>query len=761
MVPWHRRSWPSQQQHVGRHEVPQDIAWHAGARWQRRLVATEVPLQPSVIRRQGVYVLVGGAGGIGAAVARRLASQFAARLVLVGRRAAGPEQEALCAELAALGGQARYEAADCTDATAMQGVRDRALARFGTVHGVAHAAFVMADVALPGMTDAELRTVLSPKADGTAVLAEVFGQLPLDFLVLFSSTNSAGANAGQANYVAASMAQDAAGAWFGCGAITGSLPVRTINWGFWDTVGRVADDSFRRRLRGTGVAGIGTEEGVDALLAILAAGLPAVSVLRLAAQEPALSPPPAAATDLAGLEAMVHQILTEVLQLEPGEIDGDCLMAEIGLDSIGMVDVQARLQVALGSVPREALIEAQTVQDLVAALATLAVAAPPAAMAGAAPAIGLRLLQADGAGAPGFWVPSFIGETGWVHQLAKACAGQRPTWLLEPGSLLAAGETLAAIAVAMAETVREACPTGPIVLGGYSYGGVLAFEAAACLAAQGIVVERVVLLDSFAPGSAALSTVLEVGEAPGLPVAIAGALAQGWKPAGPLPPAPAELPEAAMLSWLADAITGLCSEAPPAADVLALLRDNLGAIRRLREELRDHDPNPAGCNLPVTLLRAARTPDAGLGGAPLDPAALAAFRVDGPADHGWSRWLAKPPRLVMAEADHFSMGGAVVLRQLAAELASFGVEAKAVDPRVAAALAVVRRHTVAVLDGVPAEAVTLDVSLRDLGANSIDRVEIATLAMQELNADIPRQRLAEVSSLASLVALLVEFAVPA
>ena len=59
------------------------------------------------------------------------------------------------------------------------------------------------------------------------------------------------------------------------------------------------------------------------------------------------------------------------------------------------------------------------------------------------------------------------------------------------------------------------------------------------------------------------------------------------------------------------------------------------------------------------------------------------------------------------------------------------------------------------------EAVTLDVSLRDLGANSIDRVEIATLAMHELKSDIPRQRLAGVSTLASLVALLVEFAVPA
>ncbi|MFC7544039.1 acyl carrier protein [Siccirubricoccus deserti] len=99
---------------------------------------------------------------------------------------------------------------------------------------------------------------------------------------------------------------------------------------------------------------------------------------------------------------MVHQTLTEVLQLDPGEIGGDSLMAEIGLDSIGMVDVQARLEAALGSVPREALMGAQTVRDLVAGLAALAAAAPTPAEtgAGAAPAIGLRAVQADGAGAP-------------------------------------------------------------------------------------------------------------------------------------------------------------------------------------------------------------------------------------------------------------------------------------------------------------------------------------------------------------------------
>jgi thioesterase domain-containing protein/acyl carrier protein len=293
------------------------------------------------------------------------------------------------------------------------------------------------------------------------------------------------------------------------------------------------------------------------------------------------------------------------------------------------------------------------------------------------------------------------------------------------------------------------------LLGGYSYGGVLAFEVASLLVRDGVAVERLVLLDSYAPGSGVLQAALDAPEPPGLAESFATMLARGWRQAAPLAPVPAAPAEAERTELLAEAVRAACADAPPAAEIAALIRQNLAAIRRLRVLMHDHVPDTAARMLPVTLLRATRAP------APtLDPDSTAAFRGDGPADHGWSRWLDTPPRVIPVDVDHFGLGEPAVLAEVAALLAPShrvgGTDAA--TKRRDSVLEVVRRHTLAVLDGLAPEAVTLDTSLRELGANSIDRVEIATLAMEELDADIPRGRLAGVANLASLVDLLAEYA---
>lgn len=65
-----------------------------------------------------------------------------------------------------------------------------------------------------------------------------------------------------------------------------------------------------------------------------------------------------------------------------------------------------------------------------------------------------------------------------------------------------------------------------------------------------------------------------------------------------------------------------------------------------------------------------------------------------------------------------------------------------------------RQHVVAVLPEVDPRQLRPDQSLRDLGANSIDRMDIVIGVQDELGITVPSTALAGVHNLASLVAAL-------
>lgn len=64
---------------------------------------------------------------------------------------------------------------------------------------------------------------------------------------------------------------------------------------------------------------------------------------------------------------------------------------------------------------------------------------------------------------------------------------------------------------------------------------------------------------------------------------------------------------------------------------------------------------------------------------------------------------------------------------------------------------VVKTKVLEVLNDVKGEDVTPDRSLSELGANSVDRVEVAMGAMEQLDLRIPRVQLYGVTNLAELV----------
>ncbi|MFE9724028.1 type I polyketide synthase [Streptomyces sp. NPDC005794] len=334
------------------------------------------PAEPGTrpsLRPEGTVLVTGGTGSLGLRVARHLVTAHGVRqLLLVGRRGPdAPGVRELVAELGEAGARVTVRACDVADRTSLAALLD-AVPEAHPLTGVVHAAGVLDDGVVAGLTTARLERVLRPKVNAALALHDLTREQDLAMFALFSSVAGTFGSAGQANYAAANCVLDALARHRRRLGLTGT----SIVWGPWrqsDGMTAHLGDADRRRMTRAGFAPLGTQEGLALFDAAVAGDDPVVVAARLEVAAlrgggPAPSPlgtPTAGegghrlsrvlATASPGDRAEV--LLTEVRTLAArvlghpegaSAIDEDVLLTDLGLDSLAAVDLRNELAAATG-----------------------------------------------------------------------------------------------------------------------------------------------------------------------------------------------------------------------------------------------------------------------------------------------------------------------------------------------------------------------------------------------------------------------------
>nr|WP_281396825.1 SDR family NAD(P)-dependent oxidoreductase [Streptomyces olivoverticillatus] len=260
--------WPADLTALPAHSHGDSWVQRSGQWLGRRLAPCDAGPAPAAgYREGGVYVVIGGAGGLGAAWTRHVVERFGARVVWIGRRPQDAAVEAQLREARGNGrGEVHYIAADAADPAALHRAHAEIKARYGRIHGVVQAALVLRDRTLAHMDEADFRAALSAKVDASVAMAQVFAGEALDFALFFSSLQSFTTAAGQGNYAAGCTFADAYAQlldrhW--------DCPVKVMNWGWWGSIGSAASDFHKQHMARWGLVSIEPPEAMEALDTLL------------------------------------------------------------------------------------------------------------------------------------------------------------------------------------------------------------------------------------------------------------------------------------------------------------------------------------------------------------------------------------------------------------------------------------------------------------------------------------------------------------
>lgn len=522
----------------GENEVAFRNGQRFGHRLERRTSAAAALSMPS----DGAVLISGGLGALGLALAEHLVRAHGLRHVaLLGRRPPGAQAAETIDRLRGEGARVEVLQADVADRASLAA----ALASLAApLRGVVHAAGVGEVCLLQNQSAERFSGTLGAKIRGTWNLHSLTLDQPLEMFVLFSSIAAISPDPGQGSYAAANAFLDAF-AWFRRGLNRAGI---SLNWGPWAGEGMMAQiaPAAREHMASGGMDLLEPATALQALDAALAQGGAQQAILALDLERrrrsfgaqtiPPLwrrllhsrrfrAAPPGAGSQrariaaLSGaeraveLERLIRAEVARVLGLASvDQVPLDRSFMELGVDSLMAIDLRNRLRGALGLEFSATLVwDYPNVRALADHLLERLAAEPGTAVApvyGEAPlhreslnAPTLLRLHPEPSLAPIFGLGGFLGGSTYLKDLATELGPLQPFFSMSYPGLESDEPPLTRIPELAAHFLRHlaaACPHGPYVLAGHSFGGLIAYEMALQLAGQGESVLELILFDTWA-----------------------------------------------------------------------------------------------------------------------------------------------------------------------------------------------------------------------------------------------------------------------
>lgn len=493
------------------------------------------------------YLITGGLGGFGLAVAQWMVERGAKNLVLTGRSgAAAPEAKRAVAELKRRSANVLVVKADVTDERQVERVLAQIDRELAPLRGIFHAAMVLDDGFLPQLTPERFARVMAPKVAGAWNLHVASSKLLLDHFVLFSSVSALVGTAGQANYAAANCFLDALA--HHRNAL--GLPALSVNWGALSEVGVLArNPEVAHHLAAHGVYGIGPAQATEMLGRLLQRNITQIGFMhvdwqRLFGNVPHASPAPrfsevfvASSQQATGSDsdlrrtirsapdsekpalacALVGESVARVLRTSAARLEPNRPLREAGLDSLMAFELLNRLEVQFGiSLPTSKISASTTVASLAAVVLEsldAGVAKPADAKVevqpierNGNPTIELApwteqmlTLRACTLGTPIFFMHPAGGGTAIYDALAAQLPEGFPVLAIQSRMLAGAGDewnSVEEMARNYAEIIGCKQPEGDLRLAGFSAGGFFALATARELERRGRRVSLVALIET-------------------------------------------------------------------------------------------------------------------------------------------------------------------------------------------------------------------------------------------------------------------------